>query len=300
MPALARYITPSQLVLPAAALLQGKRPTQRELVFLDFEQMVADWPLIVRGAEQLTSFLDEERIIDGARLPSEVVLAPLTVLWAKAPDDPDRLGAVRTLLRRYLWRAFVTTRYESAAATASFQDYVSLLPAVEAGARDEPQAPIFDQPLPSVDEIRTSGWPKRRDRLSRAILSISFRAGALDMADGAAISVSNVAKREYHHLFPVAFLRDKGVPEWTASVALNCALITWRTNRTIAAKPPVEYLTERTAAAALGEEQVRHRLTTHLIDDDDLAGGDFDVFLERRAEQMHAAIERLCAGEAWP
>jgi hypothetical protein len=300
VPALARYITPSELVLPAAALLQGKRPTQRELVFLDFEQMVADWPLIVRGAEQLTAFLEEERILDGARLPSEVVLAPLTVLWAKAPDNPDQLGAVRTLLRRYLWRAFVTTRYESAAATSSFQDYVALLSEVQNGGAGESQAPIFEQPLPSVDEIRTSGWPKRRDRLSRAILAISFRAGALDIADGATVSVANVVKREYHHLYPVAFLRDAGTPEWSASVALNCALITWRTNRTIAAKPPVEYLTERTAAAALGIDEVRHRLTTHLIDYDDLAGGDFEHFLDRRAEQVHTAIERLCAGEVWP
>ena len=157
VPALARYIRPAQLVLPAAALLQGQRPTQHRLVFLDFERLVDDWPLIVRGAEQLTAFLEEECIIDGARLPSEVVLAPLTVLWAKAPDDPDRLGAVRTLLRRYLWRAFVTTRYEAAAATASFQDYAALLPAVEGGATEEPRAPIFEQPLPSVDEIRTSG-----------------------------------------------------------------------------------------------------------------------------------------------
>lgn len=300
VPALSRYIRPAQLVLPAAALLQGKRPTQRELVFLNFERMVEDWPLIVRGAEQLTAFLAEERIIDGARLPSEVVLAPLTILWAKAPDDPDRLGAVRTLLRRYLWRAFATTRYEAAAATASFQDYSALLSAIEAGAPDEPPAPIFEQPLPSVDEVRTSGWPKRRDRLSRAILSISFRAGALDIADGAAISDANIVKREYHHLYPVAYLRDQGIPEWGASVALNCALITWKTNRTISAKPPVDYLRDRTAAAALGEDEVRHRLTTHLIDYDDLAGGDFRGFLDHRAEQVHAAIERLCAGEVWP
>jgi hypothetical protein len=144
VPALDRYLRPAQLVLPAAALLQGRRPTQRQLVFLDFEQMVADWPTIVRGAEQLTAFLAEEHIIDGTHLPSEVVLAPLTVLWAKAPDDPDRLGAVRTLLRRYLWRAFVTSRYEAAAATASFQDYLAILPAVEAGVVEEPEAPIFE------------------------------------------------------------------------------------------------------------------------------------------------------------
>jgi hypothetical protein len=300
VPELARYITPADLVLPAAALLQGKRPTRREQVFLDFGRMVTEWPAIVSGAEKLVAFLSEERIIDGPRLPSEVVLAPLTVLWAKAPDEPDRLGAVRTLLRSYMWRAFVTARYEAAAATASFQDYVALAPIVEAGARDGSSAPIFEEPLPTVDEIRTSGWPKRRDRLSRSILAISFRAGALDIADGAAISEGNVGKREYHHLYPVAFLADQDVPEWAASVALNCALITWRTNRTISAKPPVEYLRDRTEAAALGQNEVRQRITSHLVDYDDLASGDFQRFLDNRAEQMRDAMERLCSGHVWP
>ena len=300
VPELARYIAPAQLVLPAAALLQGRRPTQRQLVFLDFERMVADWPSIVQGAEQLTQFLREERILDGSRLPSEVVLAPLTVLWAKAPDHPDRLGAVRTLLRRYMWRAFATTRYEAAAATASFQDYTALLPAVIDQVDGDPAAPILDEPLPTVDEVRVSGWPKRRDRLSRAILAVSFRAGALDIADGAAISEQNIDSREYHHLYPVAFLADQGIEEWQASLAVNCALITWRTNRTISAKPPVDYLRERTEAAALGEEEVRQRLTSHVIDYDDLARGDYALFLDHRAEQMTAVLHQLCSGVPWP
>jgi hypothetical protein len=300
VPALRRYINPSDLVLPAAALLQGKRPTRREQVFLDFNQMVADWPELVAGTEKLVAFLEEERIIDESRLPSEVVLAPLTVLWAKAPESPDQLGAVRTLLRTYLWRAFVTGRYEAAAATASFQDFTALAPVVENGGAGEVTAPIFDAALPSIDEIRTAGWPKRRDRLSRAILAISFRAGALDIADGAAISPLNVDKREYHHLFPVAYLASQEIPEWTASVALNCALITWRTNRTISAKPPVDYLRNRTEAATLGEAEVRQRLISHLVDYDDLAGGDFERFLDRRAESMRAVMVDLCSGKVWP
>jgi hypothetical protein len=298
--ALSRYINPADLVLPVAALLQGKRPTRRELVFLDFERMVTEWPTIVSGAEKLVAFLTEERVIDGSRLPSEVVLAPLTVLWAKAPDAPDRLGAVRTLLRAYMWRAFVTARYESAAATASFQDYTALAPIVEAGAQDGASAPILDEALPTVDEIRTSGWPKRRDRLSRAILAISFRGGALDIADGAAIGESNIEKREYHHLYPVAFLADQGVPEWAASVALNCALVTWRTNRTISAKPPIEYLRDRTEAATLGEDEVRHRIASHLVDYDDLTAGNFERFLDNRSEEISGVIAQLCAGHAWP
>jgi hypothetical protein len=98
VPGLSRYISPADLVLPAAAFLQDRRPTQRELVFMDFNRLIEDWPLIARGATQMVEFLEQERIPDAARLPTEVVLAPLVALWAHAPEHPDKLGYVRTLL----------------------------------------------------------------------------------------------------------------------------------------------------------------------------------------------------------
>ena len=260
---------------------------------MNFERLIEDWQLIVRGAERAVAFLEQERIVDAARLPTEVVLAPLIALWAHAPDNPDQLGAVRTLLRKYLWRAFVTTRYEFAAATSSFQDFRGLLPAVRSGAQTEPTVDILTLPLPEVDEIKITGWPKQRDRLSRAILAVSFLGGAHDIADGSQITADNAPHREYHHLFPVAYLRDKGIDEASASVALNCSLITWRTNRVISAKPPLEYLADRALAAPLGEGQIRDRLTTHGIDFDDLAAEEFDVFLDNRARLVRSAFERL-------
>jgi len=299
VPDLARYVAPSDFVLPVAALLQGRRPTQHELVFLDFERMLNDWDAIVRGAALTVQFLSDEHIPDGDRLPSSIVLAPLAAFWANSSQGPDRLGIVRTLLRQYLWRAFVTTRYEFAAATASFQDYAALLPAVQSGDPEGIEAPIFNMPVPSVEELVAAGWPKRRDRLARAILCASFRYGALDLADGSPINATNAPAREYHHLFPVAYLREQGIDEARASVALNCALITWRTNRTISAKPPVEYLADRADAAALGRDEVRHRLASHLIDLDDLAAGDFARFLERRAQSVATVIGRLVAGAEW-
>jgi hypothetical protein len=155
-------------------------------------------------------------------------------------------------------------------------------------------------PLPELEEIKIAGWPKKRERLARATLAVTFRSGANDIADGSVITPSNAPHREYHHLFPVAYLRDRGVREASASVALNCALITWRTNRAISAKAPLAYLTERAEAAALGEQQIRDRLTSHGIDFDDLANEDFEQFLHNRAELVRNAFERLVTGADWP
>lgn len=231
-------------------------------------------------------------------MPTRVPLAPLIALWAATPEDPDAQGSVRTLLRRYLWRSFFTERYEQAAATAALQDYRALL-LVARGAPPHVSAPVFDLPLPRPEELITAGWPTRRERLARAVLLLSLQGGALDFADGSAITSDSVGRREYHHLYPRAWLREHGYPEETANRALNCALITARTNRKISANDPVQYLRERAEAPPLGESELRHRLASHAVPFEPLAAGDYERFLGARADVLMDGIETLARGGQW-
>ena len=222
-----------------------------------------------------------------------------------APTQPDQLGQFRHLMRRYLWRAFWSDRYERAAATAALQDFRALRDVVQSGG-NESAVPIFDEaahPLPTADVLMTAGWPRSRQRLARAVLLLSLRGAALDVADAAPLNPSNLPRREYHHLYPVDYLRQLGRSEGEAMRALNCALISWRTNRTISNKAPQEYLEERIKAApgdaAPAEEAIRHRLATHGIQLEGLAANDYDAFLQERAEWAEAAMRALCAGQEW-
>jgi hypothetical protein len=108
-------------------------------------------------------------------------------------------------------------------------------------------------------------------------------------------TTSNLARREYHHLFPGAYLRGKGVPEEKIFLSLNCALVTWHTNRNISAKEPERYLAERRDGTDMGENEIRARLETHLIPYDEMVSGDYDAFLAKRASLIHAAMTKLCA-----
>ena len=76
--------------------------------------------------------------------------------------------------------------------------------------------------------------------------------------------------------------------------ALNCALITWQTNRNISDKDPERYLAQRRDANQLGEAEVRMRLATHYIPFDEMVTGDYDHFLAKRAADMHAAMTTVC------
>ena len=268
VPGLAAYDTPEDVVLNVMALLQDRPPNQAGYLGLNFKKMVKQWPELVKAAQRAVSFLEQEMVFDNARLPTESVLAPVIALWSLAPDRPDAEGNARILLRKYLWRSFFTDRYERAAATAALQDYRALRDVLTKGA-NESAVPCFDEDkhaLPATEALIQAGWPKKRDRLARAVLLVSFRGGGHDIADDTIVTRAHLERREYHHLYPVGFLKGQGSDESYANRALNCALISWKTNRAIAAKEPLKYLQERANASRLGETEIRRRLASHAID----------------------------------
>lgn len=127
---------------------------------------------------------------------------------------------------------------------------------------------------------------------------MSLRSGGYDLADGSRITRENLGEREYHHLFLVARLREQGLAERDIFKALNCAPVTWQTNRNISAKAPERYLVERREGVSLGEDELRRRLESHLVPYDEMISSDYERFLTARAKKMHSVMSKLCAGES--
>jgi hypothetical protein len=301
-PAVSAYYAPEDLALYAGALLQGRAPTNATYFAKDFgPQLLANWDKFLHGVSRAVDFLEQERVFDSSRLPTDVVVPVLVALWAIAPNMGDAEGRARSILRRYLWRAFFSNRYEKSTNTRALADFNELKPLVTGTVASLPA--IFDNeqhPLPQDDELIAASWPVRRDRLARAILALALKQGGLDLADGSSATRTNLAKREYHHLFPVAHLARLGVPEDSAYRSLNCALVTWKTNRTISDKEPEHYLAERRDGTdlgdgnPLGDTEIKARLTSHLIPYDEMVAGDYKAFLGKRASLIHAAMAALC------
>ena len=313
------YITPANLVLSAGALRANRAPTQASFLQMDLRRLVSEWDKLVGGIAFAINFLEEERLFDGDRLPTLMVLPVISAASEFVPPSLDALGRAKTVLRKYMWRSFATGRYENNAATRALQDYRMLSCLLKDGA-EEFRETVFDDdeyPLPTVDQIKRAGWPRKRDILARAILAVSIRAGAQDLADGTPASRTHLLNREYHHIFPDALLtKEGGIDEVDSSRALNCILITWHTNRNIAAKEPLRYLRERINGATLGEEEIRARLRSHVVPFDlmnvggypDIKGSDkradrinydYTRFINKRAELILQGMEALCSGRNW-
>jgi hypothetical protein len=303
-------------VLDTASLREDRVPMQASYSMLDLEKLQTEWDQIVEGIDWAVQILEEEGVFDARRLPTVAVLPILAALHGDISSDPDAIGNARTLVRAYLWRSFVTGRYDRAAGSRSLQDFRGLRRSLKEPA-GELKAPIFDEilfPLPGVDQLKAAGWPKNRESLARGMLVLTLRAGARDLADDGTATRSSIEKREYHHLFPDSILTgDGGLSEDESYRALNCVLITWKTNRKIAAKTPLVYLREHIQAATLGESVLRSRLKSHLVPFDELAASDwstvsdevekaraikkaYEAFISARAIRFEGPLLDLCNG----
>ncbi|MBR8279052.1 DUF262 domain-containing protein [Burkholderia vietnamiensis] len=295
-PGIAAYYEPEELVLYASALLQGKPPTNTTYLAKSFgETLLAHWDELVQGVQRAVTFLEDERIFDARRLPTDVVVPVLSALWALAPKGLDAEGRARTIIRKYLWRAFFSNRYEKSTNSRALTDFHELRALI--ADSNAPQPTIFDDalhPLPQADELIAARWPTNKDRLGRAILALALHEGGLDLADGGTVSRANLPKREYHHLFPDAHLTRLGVSDSEIYRSLNCALVTWQTNRNISDKEPERYLAERLEGSSIGELEVRQRLSSHLIPYDEMVTGNYRAFLEKRTSLVREKMLKLC------
>ena len=298
VPNISRYNDPEDIVLAVAALVSGKLPSKGTYLSSEFSSAFDEnWIAVKTGIKKAVFFLMDEKILDSRRLPSDVVVYVLAALWGKAEEGLDKEGEIRSILRKYIWRAFFTDRYDRTTNSRAFADYKDLLGLITSG-QGAPE--IFDEvqyPIAGIEDLKSSSWPYRKDRLARAILTVGLKSGGFDFADGAPANYENIQAREYHHIFPQAWLKENKFKEYEINRALNCALISWRTNRNISAKTPSDYVAERMEATFLGNAEVERRLESHLIPVAQLMANSYEEFIDERASLMKKVAEKLCSGQ---
>ena len=319
-PKAARFGDVRNLILATSALLQEKTPNNKGMVEMDKQVLLDNWEKLEHGLERMANLLESQGVFDEARLPTSNVLAVVAAAYELVPENGDFVAKAEKLLRAYLWSSFFTDRYENSAASRAYADYIGVkdkhrgikafLSMPDFDEKVLSEVPVFNRKeheLADVDALMAAGRPKKMGIESRGILAVSNYFGAHDFADSKPASFESIQKREYHHIFPHALLSEVGIDSY---YALNCAVITWKTNRIIGRKDPLDYLKERVQWA--DELAVSNRLKTHLVSFDLLSKAhyqglegealktkleaDFRQFMCDRAQLVHNAVVRLAAG----
>lgn len=317
-PNIQHYFELPFLIMATSALIQDKLPNQRGMWDMKKDIMIANWNKMSDGLSKMVIFLESQGIYDKRRLPTNAVLAVIAALYTHIPENLDARGQAEILLKKYLWSSFFTNRYENSAASHAYNDFIALKKSIIESNKEtinlfkESDVPILNRnkyPLSTLDELIQIGWPKRENIRARGIMAVFNKLGAIDFADGSTINRQQLieSKRHYHHVFPDDILKKAGVESY---LALNCSLITDKTNLNISNKEPYTYLKERYKWTS--EEIVNSRLKSHLIPVEELKNGgyeglstenkkekvmtDFEAFIKKRGQYVLEAILQLTSG----
>jgi hypothetical protein len=205
---------------------------------------------------------------------------------------PTPNAAQWTAIERWFWRTGISG-YFGGWNSGSMASDLAAVEAFTSGKSVELDIPTTP---PSVQI-----WINRQFRLNSAhskILAIVLAyAAPRDLLTGVAIDTDKALawqnSKEFHHFFPQAFLKAKGVSLSKAAALANIVYLSSVSNKAISDRAPSEYLKE-----LLGKhgDAARTWLHSNLIDEAAIAAAlvdDYDAFLAARANAINARTTEL-------
>ncbi|PKR88307.1 hypothetical protein CXZ10_14890 [Pleomorphomonas diazotrophica] len=154
-----------------------------------------------------------------------------------------------------------------------------------------------------VQKTDSNLWTNRAFRLNNAhskilALILAYQM-PVDILTGIAIDVSVALSwqnsKEFHHFFPQAFLKSKGVSSSHSSALANIIFLSSVSNKNISDRPPSDYVRELLDKHG---EQARSWLSKSLIDDEAIAAAlndDYEAFLTARSKAIHRVASQLAS-----
>ncbi len=228
----------------------------------------------------------------------------------QAIQKATRQGTANKLISTYLWRAFLTDRYEAQANDRLFEDFVGLRQCLEqirdAGKFDEPPVIFSDKehPLPTPDDLAKSLQWIGTGRLGRAVAAVAMERRPRDWVTGEILDVNAIRKLEgerrldRHHVFPREFLKAH-FESAEINHGLNGVLLNKSSNLALWKMDPALYLKKILKdTQGLKEAELRARVESHLVPYDALKSkgspkSRYKNFIKQRARLVVAEIARL-------
>ena len=151
----------------------------------------------------------------------------------------------------------------------------------------------FQESVPGVWSSRTFRGNSAHSKILAIILAYQ---GPKDLLTGMAIDVDKALawqnSKEFHHFFPQAFLRTKGVAASRIGALANMVYLSSASNKLISDQAPSEYVAKLIAEHGA---EARAWLETNLVNDDAIDAAladDYDAFLVARANVINERAKK--------
>ncbi len=277
-------------VLQTVALVIGKECKRQNILQIDKERFIKEWPKVVTAIEGAVDYFRNYYRVEVSRLlPYNSLLAPFAYFFYHHPDKP--VGDQQKYLEDFLWRVSLGGRYSSAVEGKLAQD-VKRMDLILTG-----KIPSYDWVIDTTaDFIRENGWFNTSRSYIKALLCIMAHHQPKSFIDGSIVRISNdwlkqANSRNYHHYFPRAYLRKMGLGDDKSNHIANITIVDdFLNKREIKAKAPSDYMQRFKGK----NPNLREDMATHLIELDGwgIWDDDYSAFLQKRCERFSEEIKK--------
>ena len=220
-------------------------------------------------------------------LPYDFQLVFLTYFFSVVTSTPT--SNQLEVIKKWFWRSSFAEKYQGANETLleeTLSDGYKL-------ARGIPNNLLDFVPDITVSKLIRNNFIKGT-ALTNSFIALIASKRPRNLASGTYIdvanSLSNFNRKEFHHVFPSAFLRTCTISSSPNSLC-NIALLTSLENKKLSNKPPKQYFNELKESLFNDYENI---LRSNLVPIDiETFSIDYDLFLEYRAETILDAINEL-------
>lgn len=273
-----------------AAILLGKESAE-SLLSVSGTDVRESLPRIKKGIKEAIEFLKKNLLVEKlGNLPYPTILIPLVAFFESSEEDQYSLSDNQVkVLKEWFWKTSFSRRYSSgtkrnletdiSAARVLRKDGTSTLGSFESIALES----VF------VDRKFIGGTVD-----TKTFVLLLANQGPKSLVNGANAQISRVLnagnRAEFHHLFPQAFLKAKGVDQVKINCLANFCILSAADNKRVGSKSPSEYKSK--LAKEIGEILKSNLIPDSLFEDD------FDKFVKERSVLLAEAANRAMGRQA--
>jgi hypothetical protein len=286
--------------IPQALALNIRKRTEHETqMSLETAEVQTVWGRTVECFKLAVDFVHSNLGVKRSDfLPYNAMLPVLAHYFYVGETNSILSPAHREQLERWFWRVAFSERYSGASQTRMTEDAAMMRAlAVDNKPMDLDRIPV---PLDEKALIQAS-MRSTTSALRNGILCLLNVLRPLHFVNQTEISVtgdyfSKFTRAERHHIFPIAFLQERGFRTRDIHRIPNFCFIPTDLNQQISNKAPSEYfaaLREKYGDSGDFEKVMR----THLIpvgEDSGIWTDDYNLFLSQRARLLLNEIRALC------
>lgn len=278
-----------KVVLQCISAIINQTTKTKSILELKPQEVRDNMNLLKSSLEKAIDFLSTQfNCLSYDFLPKVQQIVPLTYLFSKTNSVTIEQS---NCIKKWFWRTSFSTRYSASTDQKMDDDveFIKLVLSSDYSGLDKYQTNFN---LNQLENLKFS----KSNSFVRAFLLLLTKQSPQDLTNGNIVDVGNALsqynRKQYHHIFPRAFLKKQGLTNDQINKAVNFCILPAASNRLISDKAPSDYF-----ESIIPQANFNIILESNLIPNDTIIyeNNNYDRFYKERSKIVFDKIRQLSA-----